>query len=141
MERTLINYLSIAIGAGLGFLFGELNGLFFALAALCTLDYITGIMVAIKRKKVSSRIGYNGILKKMAIFILVSVAHLIDMYIVQSGSVFMSMTMLYYAANESISILENSEKLGLPVPKKLKRILEQVKSDNDDDDDNKPKMA
>lgn len=129
--KTLLEYLACTVGAAIGFLYGDINGMFLALVALCTLDYITGVMVAIKRRRLSSKVGRAGILKKLAIFMLVSVAHLIDAHIIHNGNVFMSMTILYYACNESISILENAKRLGLTVPKRLERILEQVRDDND----------
>ena len=132
MEKSLWEYLACAIGASIGFLYGDINGLFLALVALCTLDYITGVMVAIKRHKLNSKAGCTGIMKKIMIFMLVSVAHLIDANIIKDGNVFMSMTILYYACNEGISILENAKRLGLPVPKRLELILEQVRDENDD---------
>lgn len=136
MNKSLIEYLSIAIGAAIGFMFGDLNGMFYALLVLCILDYITGVMVAIKEHNLSSRTGYIGIMRKIGIFIMVSVGHLVDNHIIKGGNVFMSACTLYYAANEGISICENAEKLGLPLPKKLLRILRQVKEESDDDDEN-----
>ena len=115
-------------------MFGDLNGMFYALLVLCILDYITGVMVAIKEHNLSSRIGYIGIMRKIGIFIMVSVGHLVDNHIIKGGNVFMSACTLYYAANEGISICENAEKLGLPLPKKLLRILRQVKEESDDDE-------
>ena len=132
MNKSLIEYLSIAIGAAIGFMFGDLNGMFYALLVLCILDYITGVMVAIKEHNLSS---YIGIMRKIGIFIMVSVGHLVDNQIIKGGNVFMSACTLYYAANEGISICENAEKLGLPLPKKLLRILRQVKEESDDDGD------
>lgn len=137
MNKSVIDYLAIVFGAAIGFMYGDLNGLFYALIALCTLDYITGVMVAIKNHELSSRVGYVGIMRKVGIFILVCVGHLVDMYIINGGNVFMSAVSLYYAANEGISITENSEKLGLPVPKKLSRLLKQVKDDADEDKEEK----
>ena len=138
MQRTLISYLAATIGAAIGFLYGEINDMFYALIALVILDYLTGVMVAVYKHKVSSKVGFKGIMKKFCIFVLVSVAHLIDTHITHTGNVFMCLTMFFYSANECISILENAEKLGLPVPEKLKNILEQVKSENDKGDPKPP---
>ena len=141
MERSLLEYLAIAIGAGIGFMYGEPNNMLYAVLALCTFDFLTGLMVACQRHKLSSKVGFHGFFKKMAIFIMISLAHLIDKYIIGAGNTFLTAAMLYYSANEGISIVENCEKLGLPVPKKLKKILQQVKDDSDDDDKNKPSKA
>lgn len=135
--NRLLDYLAVLIGAGIGFLYGEINGMFYALLSLCVLDYVTGLMSAIKEHNLSSKIGYIGIMRKVGIFTLVSVGHLVDNYIIKGGNVFMSMVILYYAANEGISICENAQRLGLPLPKKLVNILKQVREENDDDDSEK----
>ena len=62
----------------------------------------------------------------MMIFILVGVAHLIDLFILQEGTAIRTAVIFFYLANEGISILENSSKLGLPIPKKLKKVLAQI---------------
>ena len=137
MERTLFSYLTVCIGALIGFLYGEFTGMLKALIILCTFDYVTGVMVAVKRHRVSSKKGYQGIFKKVCIMILISIAHLVDVHVIKSGNVFMSMTTLYYISNESISVLENCDKLGLPIPEKLRKILEQVRNDSDKDSPSK----
>ena len=124
---TIVKSISGAIGAVVGFLYGEVNGLFIAIIALMVLDYITGILCAVITKTLSSEVGFRGLVKKFVILIVIAVGHLVDAYVIGTGSAVMSAVMLFFAANEGISILENAAILGLPIPKKLKDVLEQLK--------------
>lgn len=120
-----------------GFLFGELDGLLIALIAFICLDYITGLIVGAAQHRLNSQISFTGLCKKAVIMIIVAVAHIIDTQILGgTSSVFRSATCGLYIANEGMSILENAGKLGLPMPKKLKEVLEQLRDKEDDDDQN-----
>ena len=132
---NLIKACSGAVGAVVGFLYGEVNGLFIAIIALMALDYITGILCAVTTKTLSSEVGFRGLVKKFMILIVIAVGHLVDAHIIGTGSAIMSAVILFFAANEGISILENAAALGLPVPKKLRDVLEQLKSEKDKGDD------
>lgn len=133
--QMIFNTISAAVGAVLGFLFGEVNGLFWALIAFMTLDYVTGVIIAVINKKLSSEIGFRGLAKKFLILIFVAVGHILDANVLGGQAVCMSAVMLFYIANEGVSIIENAALLGLPVPKKLKDILEQLKTKGDKDDE------
>lgn len=124
---TIVKSISGAIGAVVGFLYGEVNGLFIAIIALMVLDYITGILCAVISKTLSSEVGFRGLVKKFVILLVIAVGHLVDAYVIGTGSAIMSAVMLFFAANEGLSILENAAILGLPIPKKLKDVLEQLK--------------
>lgn len=132
--QIIIDSLAGAIGAAIGFLFGEVNGLFWALIAFMALDYITGVIVAIINKRLSSEVGFKGLAKKFLILIFVAVGHIIDTYILGGTPAAMSAVMLFYIANEGISIIENAAALGLPVPKKLKDIMIQLKKESEDNE-------
>lgn len=132
---TIIKTISGAVGAVIGFLYGEITGLFVAIIALMALDYITGILCGIAAKALSSEVGFRGLVKKLMVLVIIAVAHLVDYYIIGTGSALMTAVILFFAANEGISILENAAKLGLPIPKKLRDILEQLRKDDDHDDD------
>lgn len=95
----------------------------YALVIFVVLDYITGICAAIQAKHLSSNIGAKGIAKKVAIFLVISVAHVADQYLVDSTDVLRSMTTLFYLSNEGISIFENIGKIGIPLPGKLNNLL------------------
>ena len=130
---TIVKSVSGAIGAVVGFMFGEINGLFIAIIALMVLDYITGILCAIVSKTLSSEVGFRGLVKKFIILIVIAVGHLVDAYVIGTGSAVMSAVMLFFTANEGISILENAAILGLPIPQKLKDVLEQLKDKDKED--------
>ena len=115
-----------------GFLWGSLDGLLIALIVFMILDYLTGIIVGIVQKKVSSATGFIGLLKKGLILIIVAVGHILDTQIFGGeSSACRSAVIGFYLANEGISILENIGILGIPLPKKLRQVLEQLKEKED----------
>jgi toxin secretion/phage lysis holin len=115
------------VGALLGWYLGGLDGLLYALIAFVTVDYLTGLLRAIVEKTLSSRIGATGIAKKVAIFLVVGIGHLIDAYLLGgAGSPLRSAIICFYIANEGVSLLENATAIGLPVPVQLKNILAQL---------------
>ncbi len=114
-------------GALAGFLWGEPDGLLLALLTFITLDYLTGVIVGIVTRQLSSHAGFIGISKKGLILVIVAVGHIVDVYVLGSdASVFRSAVIGFYLANEGLSILENASKLGMPFPAKLKGILKQL---------------
>ena len=116
-----------------GFL-GGMDGVMYALIAFITIDYITGVGVAVKNKKLSSEVGFWGLVRKVCIIALVGVAHFVDVYVMHTGDIFRTAIALYYIGNEGVSLLENMGNLGVPLSKKLRDVLEQLKSDNDKED-------
>jgi toxin secretion/phage lysis holin len=115
-----------AIGGYLGYTLGGCDGFLYALVAFITLDYVTGVMLAVVEKKLSSEIGFRGIFKKVLIFVMVAIGHIIDSKIIGTGSAIRTAVIFFYASNEGISILENATKLGLPIPDKLRAVLDQI---------------
>lgn len=115
-----------ALGGWLGWFLGGMDGFLYALIIFVIVDYITGIMVAIINRELSSEIGARGIFKKVLIFIFVAVAHIIDSRLIGEGSVIRTAVIFFYLSNEGISIIENSARIGLPVPEKLKDVLTQL---------------
>ena len=132
--QIAIDSIAGAIGALLGFLFGEITGLFLALLAFMALDYITGIIIAVINRMLSSETGFKGLAKKLLILVFVALGHIIDTYILGGTPAAMSAVMLFYTANEGISIIENAAALGLPVPRKLREIMEQIKDKGENED-------
>jgi toxin secretion/phage lysis holin len=128
---TGIQVVFSAIGGMLGWFLGGMDGFLYALLAFVILDYITGVMVAAVQKKVSSEVGFKGICKKVLIFILVGMANIVDVQIIGNGSAIRTAVIFFYLSNEGISILENTAIIGLPVPQKLKDVLEQLKDHSD----------
>jgi len=119
------------IGGWLGWLLGGYDGFLYALIAFVVLDYLLGVMCGIVEKHLSSDVGARGIFKKVVIFTLVGVAHIIDQNIIGDGGVLRTAVIFFYLSNEGISIIENATRLGLPVPEKLRDILEQLKDGGD----------
>ncbi len=127
MDKFLQSFSAVVCGA-IGFLFGELNGLIYALIAFMVLDYITGLAVAWLRRELSSAVGFAGIAKKVFILVLVAVGHIIDANVLGEGAICRSAVIGFYLANEGLSIIENAGNIGLPLPKKLVDVLKQLKS-------------
>ena len=115
-----------ALGGALGAVLGGWDGFLYGLIVFVVVDYLTGLMAAAVEKKLSSEVGFHGIIKKIVIFCLVAVGHIIDTYIIQNGSVLRTAVIFFYLSNEGISILENAARIGIPVPEKLKAVLEQL---------------
>lgn len=116
----------------LSFVFGAMDGMFIALIALIVLDYISGVIAAIIEKKLSSAVGAKGIAKKLFMLLIVAVANIVDINVIGDGNVLRTVTTAFYIANECISLIENAGRIGVPVPKKLMDVLEQLKNNNDE---------
>ena len=115
-----------AVGGWLGWFLGGCDGLLYALIAFVVVDYITGIMCAIVDKKLSSAVGFKGIFKKVLIFALVGIGHILDTHVIGSGGAMRTAVICFYLSNEGLSLLENATHIGLPIPEKLKEILAQL---------------
>lgn len=127
----LIQTIAAVIAAVCGFLWGQADGLLYALIAFMAIDYISGVIVAIVRHELNSEVGFKGIAKKVLILALVAVGHILDVHVLGGGAVCRSAVIGFYLANEGISILENAGELGLPLPKKLIAVLKQLKDKED----------
>ena len=123
-----------AVGGWLGWFLGGCDGLLYALVAFVTLDYITGIMCAIVDQKLSSAVGFKGIFRKVLIFALVGIGHILDTQVIGTGSVMRTAVIFFYISNEGVSLVENAAHLGLPIPEKLKAVLEQLHDRAEKDD-------
>ena len=115
-----------AVGGWLGYFLGGCDGLLIALVVFAVVDYITGVMCAVSDRKLSSEVGFRGICRKVLIFLLVGVGHIIDTAVIGNGSVLRTAVIFFYLSNEGVSLLENAAYLGLPIPQKLKEVLAQL---------------
>ena len=123
---NLIQFIFTAIGGWLGYFLGGSDGLLVALVVFVTVDYLTGVMCAIEDKTLSSEVGFKGICRKVIIFMLVGIGHVLDIQVIGTGSVLRTAIIFFYLSNEGVSLLENAAHLGLPIPEKLKDVLEQL---------------
>jgi toxin secretion/phage lysis holin len=122
------------LGGLAGFLFGAADGLFFALVAFAVLDYVSGVVTAVINRRLSSRVGFDGIVKKIMLFVLVALANIIDIQVLgNTQGVLRSAVIAFLLANEGLSVLENVSAAGLPIPAKLKNILSQLKESDSDE--------
>ncbi|GAA0753472.1 phage holin family protein [Clostridium sartagoforme] len=127
--KNILNVLQLiftALGGYLGWFLGGVDGFMYALITFVIIDYVTGLMVAVLERKLSSEVGFRGIFKKVLIFVFVGIGNIIDVYLLKNGSAIRTAVIFFYVSNEGISIIENAAKIGLPIPQKLKDILEQL---------------
>ena len=115
----------------LSFLFGDMEGLMVALVALIILDYISGVIAAAVEKRLSSEAGAKGIAKKIFMLLIVALANIVDINVIGDGHVLKTVTVVFYICNECISLIENAGRIGVPVPKKLLDVLEQLRDKDD----------
>ena len=123
---NLMQFIFTAIGGWIGYFIGGCDGPLITLLFFVICDYITGILCAISDKKLSSHVGFKGICRKVIIFMLVGIAHMIDVNVIATGSILRTAVIFFYLSNEGVSLLENAGHLGLPIPEKLKVVLEQL---------------
>lgn len=123
---TTIQVIFTGVGGWLGYFLGGCDGLLYVLVLFVVVDYITGVMCAAVDHKLSSEVGFKGICRKVLIFLLVGIGHVLDAQIIGTGSVLRTAVIFFYLSNEGVSLLENAGHLGLPIPEKLKVVLEQL---------------
>lgn len=117
---------STVTGAVVGYLFGGWDVLLQILLVFVCIDYVSGLLAAGVEGKLSSKVGFKGIAKKVMIFALVAVAHMIDKVLGESH-IFRDSVIFFYLGNELLSILENSGRVGLPVPDQIKSAVQVLK--------------
>ena len=130
---SMVQLVFTGIGGWLGYFLGGCDGLILALLLFVSVDYITGVMCAIADRKLSSEVGFKGICRKVLIFLLVGIANILDVNVIGTGSVLRTAVIFFYISNEGVSLLENAAHLGLPVPDKMKAVLEQLHNKGEDE--------
>ena len=128
MKRVwnMIQIAFAAAGGSVGWFLGGCDGLLRALVVFIAVDYVTGVMCAVANHRLSSEIGFRGICRKVLVFVMVGIGHVIDESVIGGGSMLRTAVLFFYLSNEGISLLENAAHLGLPVPERLKDVLEQL---------------
>ncbi|EEU12384.1 toxin secretion/phage lysis holin [Anaerococcus vaginalis ATCC 51170] len=127
--KDLVKIFFTIFGSLIGFFLGDLDIFIYSLTAFVICDYVSGIIRAGFERKLSSKIGFKGILKKIMIFIIVGIANICDKNLIKNQAMIRSSIIFFYIANEGLSILENALAMDLPIPKKLKILLEQFKEE------------
>lgn len=126
-----------AVGGGIAYWLGGLDQLLAALLAVIALDYLTGLLKAVHRRALSSEIGFKGIAKKVFCLVLVALAFVVEGLTAEAMPL-REMVIVFFIANEGISILENAAQTGLPIPAKLQAVLAQLKGKGERDADTDP---
>ena len=127
--KEIWNWIQIAftaLGGFLGWFLGGMDGFLYVLIAFAVIDYITGVLCTISDKTLSSEVGFKGICRKVLIFTLVGIGNTVDVYVLRETGVLRTAVIFFYLSNEGVSLLENAAHLGLPIPEKLKEVLEQL---------------
>lgn len=135
--KGVMAYISMVMGTVCSFCFGEIDAFLTTLVTLLIIDYITGLTAAYMNNELNSKIGFKGIIKKVLRLIIVAAAVQVDRVTNSNGFV-RNTVILFFIANEGLSILENSGKCGVPIPKKFLEVLEQLKdgdSNEEEEDD------
>ena len=135
MQSEYLDFMWAGICAAFVWFFGKADGLIIALVSFTCMDYITGVIAAGVRHELSSRVGFKGIAKKLIIFILVGVAHIVEHVLstiapdfLGHSEILRDAVILFYCANEGLSILENADTLGVPFPRKLRDMFLSMKN-------------
>lgn len=118
------------VGTVLTYLFGGWSAAIGILIAFVVLDYITGVLAAGSKGKLSSAVGMRGIAKKIGIFVLVAIAHLVDRAL-GDGTLIRDAAIFFYLANELLSIIENVGVIGVPIPEVLKKAVDILRGKSD----------
>lgn len=131
MLEHIYKYGSVLFGGAVGYLWGGWSQLLSILLTFVVIDYITGILAAGKEGKISSSVGFKSIPKKIMIFLLVAVGHLID-GAMGDNHMFRDAVIFFFLSNELISILENAGRIGVPIPSVLSKAVEVLKGKGED---------
>ena len=132
--KSMINTIFTGVCTALTYFFGGWDVALAVLITFMVFDYLTGVIIAIINKKLSSAIGFKGLAKKLFIIVILVVGVLLDRLINSGEWIFRTLVAYFYIANEGISIIENIAVLGVPIPKKIIEILEQIKDKHENND-------
>ena len=132
--NRIFNTASIVLGVFGGIaaqIFGAWDSVLCARLVIMVLDYITGVIKAVYRKELSSEVGYKGILRKIMVLVVVALANVVQR-LTGGAALLREMVIMFYIANEGISVLENAAEILPNMPNGIKDILLQIRSNDDD---------
>ena len=127
--KSLVNFITGTLLTGVVYLLGGWDIALQTLLIVIVIDYVSGICKAIYNKKLNSKVGIKGIIKKFAYLLTVALAVELDKITGGTGAI-RTLVIYFFVANDGISILENLGGMGIPLPKKLTEVLEQLRDDN-----------
>ncbi len=120
------------LGGGIGWFLGGCDALLTTLLLFMIADYLSGVICAVAEQTLSSQVGFKGIGRKLLILLMVGLANILDVNVIKTGCILRGAVIFFYLSNEGISLLENAARLGLPVPKKLRHAMQQLREEDDD---------
>lgn len=134
MEKlfNVISIITAIAGGALSHVFGAFDMVLISLIILMAIDYLTGIIKGIYNKKLSSDIGWRGLLKKVSTLLVVALAHVVQHLLGDTVGI-RDIVIMFYIANEGLSILENVAEVSTVIPEQLREVLMQLREGKDDD--------
>lgn len=135
--KHLLHSAVAVVGTAVTYLIGQWDVPLLVLVIFMAADYITGVLLAVLNKKLSSSVGFRGLAKKASILLVIVLAVMLDRLLNEGVWLFRTLCAYFYIANEGVSILENAALLGIPVPKKLREVLAQLNTRADSSDETK----
>ena len=121
----------IAIGGSVfSWIYGDWSQIFWVLILLVVGDYLSGIAASVVEQNVSSKVGYVGIIKKLGIFLVIAMAHQLDLVFGDTNAL-RDAAIFFYMANELISVVENAGRIGLPLPPSITKVIAALKEKGD----------
>jgi toxin secretion/phage lysis holin len=130
-ESTILKFFTTAFGACVVYLLGGIDTMMIVLLMFMAIDYATGLMKAFIKKELSSRVGWDGLMKKIGSMLAVIVAHQMDKIDPTQSYLFRNAVVMFFIANEGVSLVENLALIGVPVPSILKRALKAWKEETE----------
>ena len=126
MEKH-ITQIFLGIIGGIAYILGGFDSILVTLITFMIMDYITGVLKAIRLKQLNSQIGAKGIVKKIGYLVIVVIAVKLDSMLGNINYI-RNLVIFGFISNEGISILENATLLEIPIPDKVKSVLKQLKN-------------
>lgn len=128
--NTWIKAAAAIVGSLYSWIYGEWSQIFGVLILVVIADYLSGIAASAVEGKISSRIGYVGIIKKLGIFLIIAMAHHLDGVFGDTNAL-RDAAIFFYVANELISVAENAGRIGLPLPPSITNVIAVLKEKGD----------
>jgi len=126
-ETTTTKSLCVAVGTCGVALLGGWDSILQALVAMMILDYITGVSAAFSTNRLDSKVGLQGIIRKVTMLLVVVMAGFLDLALGMQDPLLRTVVIMFFIANEGLSMLENAAAIGVPIPKRLVEALEALK--------------
>lgn len=128
---TLLEVLADGLTSQFSYLFGTWDDFLTILIAMQILDIVTGLMIGWSKYRLSSREMRDGVIEKFAWWILIIVAHFIDLIVFDNQPILQTTTTTIAIANEGLSITENLGEMGIIIPENVTNHLIRMRTDSE----------